>query len=87
MAINGRLKAATRMVMLAIIPPQIFVGALIAFTNREVFLGYAICERAIEGIGPITDQQIDGLILWIPAAMISVLGVITIINREWMKER
>jgi putative membrane protein len=83
----ARLTAATRiLMMLAIIPPQIFVGALISFTGREVFLSYAICGRAIAGIGPIADQQIGGLILWIPAAMMSVLGVITVINREWMKE-
>jgi len=84
----ARLTAATRiLMMLAIIPPQILIGALISLTNREVFLSYAICGRAIVGIGPIADQQIGGLILWIPAAMMSVLGVITVINREWMKER
>jgi putative membrane protein len=84
----AQLTAATRiLMMLAIVPPQIFIGALISFAGREVFLSYGICGRAIAGIGPIADQQIGGLILWIPAAMMSVLGVITVINREWLTRR
>jgi putative membrane protein len=81
----ARLSAAARIGMiLAVIPPQIVIGAMISFAPREVFFSYALCGRVVPGIGPVLDQQLGGLILWIPAAMMSVLGILTVINRDWL---
>ena len=68
--------------MLAIIPPQILIGALIFFTPHELYPIYTLCGRAFTGMSSITDQQIGGLILWMNAAMMSVIGILIVIHRE-----
>lgn len=69
--------------MLAIIPPQIVMGLLIFAAPYEIYPLYSLCGRAFT-ISPLADQQIGGLILWIPAAMMSVTGILLVIRREWM---
>jgi putative membrane protein len=68
-----------RVLMLAmVVPPQIVLGAYIFFSDRNLFDVYAVCGRAFP-IDPMTDQQIGGLITWIPASMMSVAGVIILL--------
>jgi putative membrane protein len=68
--------------MLAVVPPQILIGSVIFFTPHDLYPIYALCGRAFEGIGLITDQQIGGLILWMHAAMMSVIGILIVISTE-----
>ncbi|ABB73763.1 putative membrane protein [Nitrosospira multiformis ATCC 25196] len=70
--------------MLAIIPPQIVIGAIIFFTAHELYPIYTICGRAIGGINALADQQIGGIILWIHGAMMSAVGILVVILRELM---
>lgn len=70
--------------MLAIIPPQIVIGAIIFFTSHELYPIYTICGRAIGGINALADQQIGGIILWIHGAMMSAVGILVVILRELM---
>jgi len=72
------------MMVIAAIPPQIVLGALIFFTPRELYPIYSICGRAFTWISPIRDQQIGGLLLWIPGSMMSVFGAL-IALRHWMR--
>jgi putative membrane protein len=72
------------MMVVAAIPPQIVLGALIFFTPRELYPIYSICGRAFTWISPIRDQQIGGLLLWIPGSMMSVFGAL-IALRHWMR--
>jgi putative membrane protein len=72
------------MIVIAAIPPQIVLGALIFFTPRELYPIYSICGRAFSWISPIRDQQIGGLLLWIPGSMMSVFGAL-IALRHWMR--
>ncbi|WP_116135631.1 cytochrome c oxidase assembly protein [Trinickia diaoshuihuensis] len=72
------------MIVVAAIPPQIVLGALIFFTPRELYPIYSICGRAFTWISPIRDQQIGGLLLWIPGSMMSVFGAL-IALRHWMR--
>jgi putative membrane protein len=60
--------------------PQIFLGAYIALHGTTLFDVYAICGRAW-AISPITDQQIGGLLTWIPAAMMSGVAMLVILRR------
>ena len=60
------------------------IGALIFFTPRELYPIYSICGRAFTWISPIRDQQIGGLLLWIPGSMMSVFGAL-IALRHWMR--
>lgn len=76
--------AACRIAMLlAVVPPQILVGALIFFSSHELYPIYTLCGRAFAGMNSMMDQQLGGLILWLHAAMMSVVGVLIIIRREW----
>jgi putative membrane protein len=68
--------------MLSVVPPQILIGALIFFTPHELYPIYTLCGRTFTGMSPVTDQQIGGLILWMNAAMMSVIGILIVIYKE-----
>lgn len=64
----------------AVMFPQILLGALITFSTRDLFPYYAYCGRYFPGIDAVTDQQIGGIVIWIPPAMMSALGLIAVLN-------
>jgi putative membrane protein len=72
------------LVVIAAIPPQIILGAYIFFTPHELYPIYSICGRAFTWITPMRDQQIGGLLLWIPGSMMSVIGAL-IALRHWLR--
>jgi putative membrane protein len=72
------------LVVIAAIPPQILLGAYIFFTPHELYPIYSICGRAFTWISPMRDQQIGGLLLWIPGSMMSVIGAL-IALRHWLR--
>ncbi len=81
----GRLGYGARIVILTlIVPPQILIGAHMALAKESLFSVYNVCGRAWP-ISPLVDQQIAGLITWIPASMMSVIAVLLLIRR-WSTE-
>jgi putative membrane protein len=72
------------LMVIAAIPPQILLGAYIFFTPHELYPIYSICGRAFTWISPMRDQQIGGLLLWIPGSMMSVVGAL-IALRHWLR--
>ncbi|HEX7342198.1 MAG TPA: cytochrome c oxidase assembly protein [Rhodanobacteraceae bacterium] len=62
--------------------PQVFAGAYMTFTRRELYPIYDLCGRAFSGISSMQSQHLGGLILWIPSAMMMVLGAM-IAFRHW----
>lgn len=65
--------------------PQIVIGAHIALSNQDLFDVYAVCGRAWP-LSAHLDQQIGGLITWIHAPMMSVVGALVLMQR-WRHER
>ncbi len=63
---------------------QILLGAYITLHSTVLFDVYAICGRAWQ-VSPIVDQQLGGLLTWIPAAMMSGVGIL-IVLRHMMHE-
>ncbi|TDN84470.1 putative membrane protein [Stakelama pacifica] len=63
-----------------IIFPQIAGGAIIAFADRDLYGFYAWCGRLYPGIDALSDQRLGGGIVWIPPAMMSVIGLICVLN-------
>jgi len=61
-------------------PPQIVLGAYIALSGVELFDVYGLCGRAWD-MSAATDQTIGGLVTWIPAAMMHVIGALIVISR------
>lgn len=53
--------------------PQIVAGAVLTFSERDFYPVFDVCGRALNYTAQF-DQNLGGLILWIPAGMIEVLG-------------
>jgi len=73
------------LMIIAVVPPQILVGAMLALTQTDVYPVYEICGRLFP-ISAITDQHYGGLILWIPSSMMSVIGLILVLNYMRLNE-
>lgn len=67
--------------------PQIALGALITFAEKDLFPYYAFCGRYFPSISAVTDQQIGGLVIWIPPAMMSVIGLLVVVGNMMRAER
>jgi len=82
----GRLGYGGRIVILSlIVPPQIIIGAHIALATESLYPVYNVCGRAWP-VSPLVDQQIAGLVTWIPTSMMSVIAMLIVLGR-WMHER
>ena len=58
---------------------QILPGAYIALSHSEIYNVYNVCGRAW-AIDPLMDQELGGLLTWIPAAMMSVVGSLLVLS-------
>jgi putative membrane protein len=67
------------LILFIIMLPQIALGAYIALSGADLYDVYDVCGRAWP-IEPHTDQQLGGLLTWIPAAMMSVIGILVVIR-------
>ena len=65
------------------IPPTI-LGALITFSGGVLYPTYARAPR-VWGIAPLDDQQLGGLIMWIPGALI-YLAILTVVFFRWFND-
>lgn len=80
----ARLAPGTRIIVaLAVMIPQILLGAFITFTHRDLYPIYALCGRAFGGIDASADQYLGGLILWIPSSMMSVVAALLALH-HWV---
>jgi len=62
--------------------PQVVLGALITFAGFDLYPYYALCGRLFPSVSAIDDQQLGGIVIWIPPAMMSVLGMILALNSQ-----
>ncbi|GAA5233863.1 cytochrome c oxidase assembly protein [Verticiella sediminum] len=53
--------------------PQIIAGAVLTFSERDFYPVYDVCGRAL-AMSAQFDQNLGGLILWIPAGIIETVG-------------
>lgn len=67
-----------------VMPPQIVLGAILGLSSHEFYTVYSLCGRAFANINPITDQNLGGLILWIPGSMMSVIATL-VAMRHWTR--
>ncbi|WP_397473982.1 cytochrome c oxidase assembly protein [Pusillimonas sp.] len=56
--------------------PQMIVGAVITFTEYDLYPVFDLCGRAIPGLSAVTDQAIGGLTMWVLAGFIEVFGLL-----------
>jgi cytochrome c oxidase assembly factor CtaG len=77
---RSRLHYGLRVLYLGlIILPNTVLGAAITFSNSIIYSAYADVRQPYD-ISLLTDQQLGGLMLWVPGDMMSVLaaGVVMI---------
>jgi putative membrane protein len=60
------------------------LGALLTFSSRVWYPMYA-STTATWGITPLEDQQLAGLIMWVPAGLAYLVGALAI-GASWLKE-
>lgn len=59
--------------IVAVMMPMGFIGALLTFSRRVLYPVYAVRAQAL-GLEAIADQQLAGLIMWVPASVPYVIG-------------
>jgi putative membrane protein len=64
----------------AVMFPQILLGALITFANHDIYPFYAYCGRYLPNISAVSDQTIGGVVIWIPPAMMSAVGLLVVLG-------
>lgn len=60
--------------------PQILIGALIVFAHHDIYPYYRYCGRFFSSVGPLTDQLLGGIAIWIPPAMMSAVAGIVVLS-------
>ena len=63
----------------SVIFPQILIGALIVFARHDIYPYYNYCGRFFPSIGPLYDQLIGGMVIWIPPAMMSIVALLVVL--------
>ena len=81
---RSRLHYGLRVLYLGlIIIPNTFLGVAITFASDLIYTGYAAVEQPFN-IDLMTDQQLGGLLLWVPGDMMSILaaGIVMVLWYE-----
>jgi putative membrane protein len=77
----GRMRPGMRVLSPAItMTPQIIVGAIITFSQHDLFPIFTLCGRAYN-LSPLLDQSLGGLIMWVPAAILEAIGALMALRR------
>jgi putative membrane protein len=77
----ARVSFAARFVLAVIVMfPQIALGAVITFSRQDFYPYYDLCGRLFPSLDALADQQIGGIVIWIPPAMMSVIGALLVVN-------
>lgn len=71
------------LVLFLVMFPQIVLGAFIALSTTDLYSIYNLCGRVLP-LSVLQEQVLGGLVTWIPAAMMSVLGALVLLVR-WMR--
>ena len=64
--------------------PMQLVGALITFADEVLYPWYLAAPRAA-GLSPLDDQQLGGLLMWIPGNL-WIFAAIGVVFFKWAKE-
>lgn len=68
------------MLMVVLVPQQL-LGAYLSLSGSVVYDVYEVCGRAWP-INPLSDQVYGGIITWVPASMMSVVGFLLVLRRR-----
>jgi cytochrome c oxidase assembly factor CtaG len=78
---NTPVQALYRFLQHPVVAPLLFVGLVYFSMHRSVLYDvYGICGRAW-ATGPLVDQELGGMLTWIPPAMMSVIGILVVLGQ------
>jgi putative membrane protein len=78
---EARLGQGARIFMLVfVMAPMILTGAIISLVRHDIYPVYEVCGRFMP-ISPLVDQQIGGLIIWIPGSLLAVFAALIALHR------
>jgi putative membrane protein len=60
--------------------PQIVLGASITFAGFDLYSFYNLCGRLYPSIDALADQQLGGIVIWIPPGMMSIVALLVVLN-------
>lgn len=69
------------MVLLLCVPPHVVIGALLSFVDFPVYSHYESVPR-IGSMELMQDQQLAGIIMWIPTSMMYIAGVVILLAQH-----
>jgi len=55
------------------------LGALMAFSQSPWYAGYAVLGMAPYGLTPAEDQQVAGLLMWIPGGLVHAIAALALV--------
>jgi cytochrome c oxidase assembly factor CtaG len=62
--------------------PATILGAILTFAENPIYPHYARAQR-LWGLSAVSDQQLAGLLMWIPGSLV-FFGVLTAIFIRWL---
>jgi putative membrane protein len=68
------------LMLMGVLLPQTVIGAVIALSPRDLYPFYDWCGRIYPTIGALQDQQLGGLIIWIPSFMMTAMALVFALN-------
>ena len=84
---QARLSHGRRILLLVLVMlPMILVGAIIGLSRHDLYPVYALCGRFLP-LSPITDQQIGGMIIWVPGSLLAACTALIALARVLEQSR
>ena len=65
---------------LSAVPPNMLTGAVIAFATEPIYTYYNNVPRLM-GLSVLEDQQLGGVIMWVPGSMMYIIAALVLISR------
>jgi putative membrane protein len=65
---------------LSAVPPNMLTGAAIAFASEPIYTYYNNVPRLM-GLSVLEDQQLGGVIMWVPGSMMYIIAALVLISR------
>lgn len=83
---SARVKGWHRLLMLFVVMlPMMLAGAILTLSGHDLYPVYGICGR-FAPVSPIADQQLGGLIIWIPGTLLILIVMLVVLGRMLRQE-
>ena len=81
----SRMQAPVRLLYMAVLGiPMSIVSAIITFAERAMYPWYADAPRVFDSLSAVDDQQLGGVIMWVPGMLVFWIAL-TIVFFRWSR--